>query len=141
MGPEPLCVDFKFADFLEKLKNRKTKIKPLLLDQTFIAGIGNIYAAETLFLSGINPAHRADTLKNEKAKLLFNNIKEVLRSAIKHRGTSFDQYRDAKGAKGNFVKKLFVYGRAGEMCYHCKKPVSRIVLGGRGTYFCRSCQK
>ncbi len=140
MGPEPLDKKFKFSDFRERLRAKKTKIKPLLLDQTFIAGIGNIYAAEALFLSGIDPSRPADKLKEREAEKLFRSIQKILKSAIRHRGTSFDKYRDGRGQKGSYVKKLYVYGRHKEKCFCCNGEIKRIVLGGRGTFFCPNCQ-
>ncbi|MFH2138308.1 MAG: DNA-formamidopyrimidine glycosylase [Candidatus Omnitrophota bacterium] len=141
MGPEPLEAGFRIADFKERLKKRKTKIKPLLLDQSFVAGLGNIYAAEVLFLSGIGPARIASGLKPDEIKSLFENIKKVLKQAIKCRGTSFSDYRDGRGKSGNYLKQLFVYGRNGKDCLKCKTEIKRTVLGGRGTYYCSQCQK
>lgn len=141
MGPEPLDQDFTAAEFKKRIKKRHAKTKPLLLDQSFIAGLGNIYAAEALFLSGINPTRRADTLSNGKIRLLFKNIRRLLRKAIESRGTSFDTYRDGRGEKGKYTRSLFVYGRQGQSCLVCKTPIKRVVLGGRGTYYCVRCQK
>ena len=127
--------------FAQSLLSKKTKIKPLLLDQSFIAGIGNIYAAEILFLSGIHPAKQACKISSQQLDLLFRNIKKVLISAIKHRGSSVDLYYDAYGHKGNFEAHLLVYNRQGQLCLRCKHKIQRIVLSGRGTYFCPNCQK
>jgi formamidopyrimidine-DNA glycosylase (fpg) len=141
MGPEPLSAGFTAEMFARELRGRSTKIKPLLLDQTFIAGIGNIYAAEALFLSKIAPQRKANTLSQDEAARLFRNIRTVLKKAIKCRGSSFSNYRDGRGQKGTFSRHFLVYGRKGEPCYCCKAPVQRIALGGRGTYFCGKCQK
>ncbi|MCP4649497.1 MAG: bifunctional DNA-formamidopyrimidine glycosylase/DNA-(apurinic or apyrimidinic site) lyase [PVC group bacterium] len=140
MGPEPLGKEFTQSEFKQRVSKRKGKIKSLLLDQTFVAGIGNIYAAESLFLSGINPQRRADTLRDNEIKKLFDSIRKVLAEAIKYRGTSFSMYRDGHGEGGKFLNRLFVYGRKGKSCLKCKTPVRRIVLAGRGTYFCEKCQ-
>jgi len=141
MGPEPLSKDFKLNNFIKDICGRSAKIKPLLLDQRFIAGIGNIYAAEVLFISKIDPARSACDLSAGQVKLLFKNIKALLRKAIKCRGSSFNNYRDGHGNKGTFSDNFYVYGRKGEPCLVCKKSIQRIKLGGRGTYFCPKCQQ
>jgi len=141
MGPEPLNKGFTLTEFKKRLDRKKAKIKSLLLDQSFIAGIGNIYAAETLFLSGINPKKAAHRLTNIETSRLFGNIKKVLRQAIIHRGTSFSNYRDGRGKKGSYLQRLFVYGRRGESCFKCGSKIKRISISGRGTYFCPRCQK
>lgn len=141
MGPEPLSKEFKLNDFIKYISRRTAKIKPLLLDQTFIAGIGNIYAAEALFISKIDPARSACDLSGTEAKLLFKNIKSILKKAIKCRGSSFSNYRDGHGNKGTFSNNFYVYGRKGRSCLVCEKTIQRIKLGGRGTYFCPNCQK
>ncbi|MFH1094564.1 MAG: bifunctional DNA-formamidopyrimidine glycosylase/DNA-(apurinic or apyrimidinic site) lyase [Candidatus Omnitrophota bacterium] len=142
MGPEPLDADFKASDFIRGISGRTTKIKPLLLDQTFIAGIGNIYAAEALFVSKIDPARKACDLNEQEAKVLFKNIKSILRYAIQCRGSSFSNYRDGHGNKGTFSDNFQVYGRKGQPCLVCNdRLIQRIKLGGRGTYFCPECQK
>ncbi len=140
MGPEPFDKDFTLDEFKQRLSKRKMKIKPLLLDQTFIAGIGNIYAAEALFASGISPARGANRLANHEKKELFGNIKKVLSKAIKSRGTTFGAYRDGQGKKGKFKQQLLVYGRKGKACFKCRGPIKRRVLCGRGTYYCSQCQ-
>lgn len=141
MGPEPLDKKFSLPEFTRRLQERKSKIKPLLLDQTFIAGIGNIYAAEALFYSGISPLRRAVTLSKKEIQLLYKNIKKVLQKAIQYRGSSFSDYRDGRGRRGNFAQHFSVYGRAGRACFRCRGKINRVVLGGRGTYFCAKCQK
>lgn len=141
MGPEPLGKDFDLAGFYQQIKISKTKIKALLLDQTFVAGIGNIYACEALFLAGIKPERRADTLKKTEIYRLFIVIQEVLKQAIKCRGTSFSDYRDGMGKKGNYLKQVCVYGKAGEPCRECGNLIQRSVIAGRGTFSCSKCQK
>ncbi len=138
MGPEPLEV--KLDVLIEKLKRTKRAIKNVLLDQTVLAGIGNIYADEALFESGIHPLARADKLNGEQAHRLHAAIKKILRRAIKHRGSTLRDYVDAEGGKGKFQKLHRVYDRANEPCHTCKKPIKRIVLGGRSTHFCPNCQ-
>ena len=141
MGPEPLSKDFTVKTFTRGLERRTTKIKPLLLEQSFIAGIGNIYAAEALFLAGISPLRKANTLSRDEARRLFDNIRVVLKKAIRCRGSSFSNYRDGRGQKGTFSRHFLVYGRKGAACLRCETPVQKINLGGRGTYFCAKCQK
>jgi formamidopyrimidine-DNA glycosylase len=140
LGPEPLSKEFHFHWFENQLRNRKTPIKSLLMNQTFIAGLGNIYANEILFRSRIHPARAADTLKRQEAKVLYRNIIEVLREAIRMRGSSVNTYRDLNGRKGSFISRLKVYGRECEECYLCKTPIERIVQSGRSTFFCKRCQ-
>jgi len=141
MGPEPLTGDFKINLFAKFLAKRSSKIKPLLLDQHFIAGIGNIYAAEVLFLSKIMPDRLACSLKLTEVKLLFKNIRQVLNKAIKFRGSSFSDYRDGHGQLGTFSQHFYVYGRKSQPCLVCKNKIQKITLGGRGTFFCSKCQK
>ena len=139
LGPEPYEISKK--DFSNMLSQKKTKIKPLLLDQTFICGIGNLYAAEALFKAKIHPLRPALSLSKKEKSGLFLAIKHILSQAIKHKGSSMDQYVTATGEKGNYVSYHKVYGREDIPCCICKKPIKRISLGGRGTYFCGRCQK
>jgi len=139
LGPEPFNIS---ADkFKEMLKNKKTKIKPLIMDQTFISGIGNLYAAEALFRAKIDPARSAASLSEKEKELLFKEIKDTLSEAIQHRGSSVDQYVQLSGDRGGYAKYHKVYDRLGKPCLVCKTPIKRIALGGRGTYFCPKCQK
>jgi len=139
LGPEPF--DLKAQEFCRMLEGKTTKIKPLLLDQTFIAGIGNIYAQEALFAAGIDPHRPGLSLKNAECLKLHQAIVDVLRAGIKNRGSSIDDYRDTSGAAGGMEKLLKVYGRQGQACVVCKKPLKKIQLAGRGTCFCVACQK
>lgn len=139
LGPEPFDIDLD--KFKAMLSQKKTKIKPLIMDQTFISGIGNLYAAEALFRAKINPERPANSLSDKEQSLLFDKIKDTLRQAIEHKGSSVDQYVQLSGAPGNFVKYHKVYDRAGKPCFICKSPIKRTALGGRGTYFCPKCQK
>jgi len=141
LGPEPLSNEFTAERLKAILKGRKTAIKNLLLDQKLISGIGNIYAVEALFRAGISPERRAASLKPDEIKKLREAIREVLREALAHRGTSDSWFVDAKGEKGAFQFRLKVYGRKNEPCLKCKTPVKRIVMGQRGTYYCPRCQK
>ena len=139
LGPEPF--DITEARFREMLKPKKTKIKPLLMDQTFISGIGNLYAAEALFRSRINPERPAAALSDKEKAILLQEIKDTLAEAIKYKGSSIDQYVQLSGEPGDYVLRHKVYGREGKPCLVCKTPVKRTSLAGRGTYFCPKCQK
>jgi formamidopyrimidine-DNA glycosylase len=139
LGPEPF--DINLEKFKAMLRQKKTKIKPLLMDQTFVSGIGNLYAAEALFRARINPERPANSLSDQEKALLFAKIKDTLRQAIEHKGSSVDQYVQLSGAPGNFVKYHKVYDRAGKPCFICKSLIKRTALAGRGTYFCPKCQK
>jgi len=138
LGPEPF--DINEGEFKEMLAAKKTKIKPLLMDQTFISGIGNLYAAEVLFRARIHPQRPAAGLSDKEKKLLFKEIKDTLTEAIQHKGSSMDQYVQVSGKPGDYVKYHKVYGREGKPCFVCKNTIKRISLGGRGTYFCPKCQ-
>jgi len=138
LGPEPSALTV--ARFKQMLTERKTKIKPLLMDQTFISGIGNLYAAEALFRARIHPERLTSSLSNKQKELLFQQINAVLQEAIKYKGSSVDQYVQLSGRPGDYMKHHKVYGREGEPCFVCKAPIKRISLAGRGTYFCPNCQ-
>lgn len=139
LGPEPF--ELTEQSFSKMLSTKTTKIKSLLLDQTFISGVGNIYAAEALFKAKINPHRSASSLLTKEKKDLLINIICILKDAIKHKGSSVDQYVTATGQKGSYARFHQVYDREGEPCFECKTPIQRIALGGRGTYFCGRCQK
>ncbi len=140
-GPEPLTDDFKLPDFRKSLNFRRGTIKAVLLNQGIIAGLGNIYVDESLFLSKIDPRRKANTLSSIEIKRLFANIEKVLRSAIKFRGTTFSDYVDNKGKRGNFSQKLRVYGQQGRKCVECQNLIKKIKVAGRGTHICEICQK
>jgi formamidopyrimidine-DNA glycosylase len=139
LGPEPF--DLTSADFKAMLSKKKTKIKPLLMDQGFISGIGNIYAAEILFRAKINPERLAQGLREAEKARLLKEAKEVLTKAIKHGGSSVDDYVRLSGKRGDYARFHQVYGRSGEPCFVCRSPIKKITQGGRGTYFCPQCQK
>lgn len=139
LGPEPF--DITAAEFKDMLGRKKTKIKPLLMDQTFISGVGNLYAAEALFRAGIHPARSAEGLSDKEKERLLKEIRDTLSEAIRHKGSSVDQYVQLSGEPGSYVKYHKVYDRQGKPCPVCKGPIKRISLGGRGTYFCPRCQK
>lgn len=141
MGPEPFDKNFTMECFKEMLFGRKTKIKPLLMDQSFLAGVGNIYAQEALFRVGVSPLRPANNLKLDEIKWLYAAIKDVLSEAIRYRGSSVDAYVDVEGKKGGMEQRLKVYGRGGEPCSNCGTLLKEIKLSGRGTTFCPKCQK
>ena len=139
LGPEPFALtENKFSEILKK---KRTKIKVLIMDQKIISGIGNLYASEALFRAKIDPRRSANSLSAKETGKLFEEIKKVLSEAIKYGGSSIDQYMRVSGKPGDYVKFHQVYDRKDEPCYKCKGKVKRISLGGRGTYFCPSCQK
>jgi len=141
-GIEPLSKEFtldKFKTLL--LKKPKSKIKPLLMDQSFIAGIGNIYSQESCWCAKILPTREVKTLKDKEIKDLYNCLIKILKEAIIYRGASADAYVDIYGEKGDYLSKLKVYGREGKKCYRCGAKIKKITLAGRGTYFCPKCQK
>ncbi|MBN2120254.1 MAG: bifunctional DNA-formamidopyrimidine glycosylase/DNA-(apurinic or apyrimidinic site) lyase [Candidatus Omnitrophica bacterium] len=138
LGPEPFELSLK--EFKDIIRTKKTKIKPLLMDQAVISGIGNIYAQESLFESKILPTRQSLSLKDREISLLYKNIRGVLNKAIQNRGSSVDTYRDIDGRTGGMEEKLRVYGRQNEPCFKCRRSIKKINLGGRGTCFCPSCQ-
>lgn len=144
LGVEPLGDDFtkeKLKEILDKKK--KTAIKIVLMDQKLIAGIGNIYASEILFGSGIDPSRPAGKIKQKERMKLYRQIKKILKKAIEMRGTSDSDYRDTEGAPGGFQKILKVYNREGLKCKRggCQGHIKRIKLGQRSAYYCEECQK
>jgi len=141
LGPEPLDESFAFDSLGQRLSKKKSTIKSALLDQTVIAGLGNIYADEALYRAGILPGRNTQSLKVSEIILLYNAIGEILAEGINARGTSFRDYRDAEGNKGAFQESLMVYGRAGKECKACGKPLTREKIAGRTTVYCLQCQK
>ena len=140
-GPEPLSKDFSTTYFISRLAKTRRVIKQVLLDQTVVAGIGNIYADESLFRARVNPGKIASSVTPAEAKRLHEAIGEVLREAIKRKGSSSRNYVRVAGTEGSFQKFHRVYRKTGQPCPVCKTPIERIVLGGRGTHFCPRCQK
>ena len=137
LGPEPLADDFSVMDFKALFRPKKGQLKPLLLNQEFIAGIGNIYANEACFVAKIDPRRRVDTLSTGELERLYDAIRQVLNSGITHKGASLDQvYRG-----GEFQDHFQVHDRAGEPCLTCGVEIGRVVVGSRSTYFCPHCQK
>ncbi len=140
LGPEPLGEGWSRDEFAAALARRRTRLKPLLLDQSFVAGLGNIYADEALFRAGLHPLTIAAAVPPERAALLHAAIRELLADAIASGGTTFSNYRDAYGNAGDYYERRRVYARTDEPCPICGAPIARIVVGGRGTHFCAACQ-
>ena len=140
LGPEPLRDEFTADELAARLARRKRVLKPLLLDQTFIAGIGNIYADEALHDARLLPTRRSDTLTAEEIVALHAAIQKVLALGIEREGASISTYVKADGEKGDMQNAVNVFRRTGQSCYVCGGPIERIVLGGRSTHFCANCQ-
>jgi len=142
LGPEPLADDFTAARLSQMLARRRGRIKPLLLNQRFLAGLGNIYTDEALWRARIHPLRGADTLSAAEVQRMHAAIQSVLRAAIAGGGTTLpdEAYRRADGRSGEFAGRLAVYGRAGKPCPRCGEPVERIKVSQRGTHFCPVCQ-
>lgn len=140
-GIEPLSSDFTVKNLEKLLFGKKQKIKSFLLNQKFIAGLGNIYVDESLFLAKILPDRLAGSLSGEEIKKLHQVIQKIIKLAIKLRGTTFSNYLDSRGKKGNFSDQLQVYGRGKQDCLVCGGKIKKIRLFGRGTHFCEHCQK
>jgi formamidopyrimidine-DNA glycosylase len=138
-GMEPLDADLD--SFVALFRGRKTPIKSALLNQKLLRGVGNIYADESLFRAGIRPRRRASTITRDRLAKLHVSVKEVLREAIALGGSSISDYVDADGEEGFFQLQHRVYGREGELCLVCKTPIKRIVIAGRSSHYCPTCQK
>jgi formamidopyrimidine-DNA glycosylase len=141
LGPDPIVDGIDPAAFFARSrKKKKAQLKAFILDQTVLAGVGNIYASEALWLSGLRPTKRAGRLTEEKATLLAKAIDEVLRTSLANHGTSLRDFVDGDGAEGSNYDYLKVYDRKGQPCPRCKTSIRRSVLQGRATYFCPTCQ-
>nr|WP_228034992.1 DNA-formamidopyrimidine glycosylase [Oculatella sp. LEGE 06141] len=140
LGAEPLSSSFSVDYLKQKLCHRQRPIKNALLDQTVVAGVGNIYADEALFLSHIQPQALCATLTPEQIERLHAAIIQVLQSSIDARGTTFSDFRDVQGINGNYGDVAWVYNRKGQPCRICKTPIERLKLAGRSAHFCPQCQ-
>ena len=141
LGPEPFSKDFN-ANYLEKVISKRTKsIKAILLDQTIVAGIGNIYADESLYSAGISPFREARTIKKNELIKLKESIVTVLKKSIGSGGTTFSDFRDLEGGNGNFGLQTNVYRRTGKECRKCGNLIERQKITGRSTHWCPKCQK
>ena len=141
LGPDPLEPRFTFDYFQAQLAGARRDLKTFLLDQTRIAGLGNIYACEALFHAGLGPKRRTNGVRREAAERLYAAIRKVLEVGIANRGTSFSDYVDAEGEAGANQAALCVYGREGQPCLTCKRPIKRLVQGARSTFYCPGCQR
>jgi formamidopyrimidine-DNA glycosylase len=139
LGPDPFSEDFA-VEYLASALRRKATVKGLLLDQSVVAGLGNIYVDEVLFAAGVNPTRKASTLTNEEIRRIHAATRDILGRAIEERGTTFDSYHDAFGETGKFQHQLKVFTRAGEPCPQCGTQIVKSRVAGRGTYSCPSCQ-
>jgi len=139
-GPEPLARSFSAERLAARLTGRSARLKTLLLDQSFIAGVGNIYADEALWRARLHPLRAADTLTPVEVRRLHRALRAVLRQGIANRGASFADYVGADGEPGENAERLSVYRRTGEPCLRCGRPITRIVVGQRSTHFCPRCQ-
>lgn len=140
LGPEPIPADFLFEPFFEQLKKKKKAIKPLLLDQLLVTGLGNIYVDEALFRAQIHPEQEADTLTKQEVKRLHQEIINVLGEAVEAGGTTIRTYKNALGDAGTFQISLSVYGQHGESCPRCGSEILKKKVAQRGTHYCPQCQ-
>ncbi len=142
LGPEPLGDEFSHERFHADLRTRRRMLKPLLLDQTFVAGLGNIYVDESLHLAKLHPLRQADRVDRTASERLWRAIRATLEEAIEREGSSFDTfYRTPEGQPGSYQHQFQVYGRTGKPCHRCGAKIRRIVVGQRGTHFCPRCQR
>jgi len=141
LGPEPLAPEFTAESLAERLHKRQAPIKAVLLDQAFIAGIGNMYADEALFAARIHPLRKANSLSPQEIKKLHKAIVDVLRSAIDSKGASVDTYKLPDGELGTAHSNFCVAHRGGKPCPICGTPIQRLAIRNRGSYFCPNCQK
>ncbi|AXI09661.1 DNA-formamidopyrimidine glycosylase [Oceanobacillus sp. 143] len=141
LGPEPFDAAFTFDYFSEKLWKTERVIKQVLLDQTIVTGLGNIYVDETLFKAGVHPLKPANKLTDNEIKQIQAAAIETLSDAVKQGGTTIRSYVNGNGEMGMFQQELFVYGQEGTACKHCGDEIVKSKVGGRGTHICPSCQK
>jgi formamidopyrimidine-DNA glycosylase len=140
LGPEPLGRAFTANDLRKRFAKTVRNVKAVILDQTVVAGVGNIYADESLFRAGIHPARRADSLSREEVRKLHRAIKATLREAVGQGGSTIRTYVNGQGEMGMFQQSLFVYSRQGEPCKKCGTFIEKQVVAGRGTHYCKKCQ-
>ncbi len=141
LGPEPLGSEFDGAYLHRRARGRKVAIKNFIMNGQVVVGVGNIYASEALFLSGIHPARAASRVSRQRMDLLAASIREVLSAAIREGGTTLRDFIGSDGSPGYFQQELKVYGRAGEPCHNCGRAVASKVLGQRSTFYCPACQR
>jgi formamidopyrimidine-DNA glycosylase len=141
LGPEPLTTEFDGKRLYDLAKNRKMAVKPYIMSNNIVVGVGNIYASEALFRAGIDPRKAAGKISRARYDKLAVVIKEVLEAAIEAGGTTLKDFSNADGKPGYFAQKLNVYGREGEPCNVCERPIKQQVLGQRASFYCASCQR
>jgi len=141
LGPEPIHGDLTEPEFADLIHARRRPVKSALLDQSFLAGVGNIYADEACFRAGIRPSRWTHQLTLRERRSLYAAIQDVLENSIAARGSSIIDYVDGFGLRGTNQEKLLVYGRSGEPCLRCGTPLQGTRLAGRGTVYCRKCQR
>ena len=141
LGPEPIDPTFDADELYKRFRKRRAPLKALLLDQAMVAGVGNIYADESLYRARLRPDRAAGSLSRKSVRRLHESLRDSLETAIRNRGSSVDTYRDAWGEVGNQQESLLVYGRAGQPCFTCGRPLSIVRIAGRSTVFCRRCQR
>jgi formamidopyrimidine-DNA glycosylase len=141
LGPEPFAEDFTVEYLKQKLQKTNRKIKPTLLDQKIVVGLGNIYVDEALYRSKIHPETIANTINSEELEKLHQEIINTLSEAVEKGGSTIRSYVNSQGEIGMFQLELYVYGRKGEDCKNCGQPLEKTTVGGRGTHFCPNCQR
>jgi formamidopyrimidine-DNA glycosylase len=141
LGPEPIDPTFDAEELFKRFRRRRAPLKAVLLDQATVAGVGNIYADESLHRAKLRPDRAAGSLSRKSVARLHASLRDSLEVAIRNRGSSVDSYRDAWGQVGNQQESLLVYGRAGEPCFTCGRPLAVVRLAGRTTVFCTRCQR
>jgi formamidopyrimidine-DNA glycosylase len=142
LGPEPLEKEFTLKVMTEQLLRRKNQpVKVAIMDQSLIAGVGNIYASEACFLAGIDPRRKVSSLSDEDFKRLHKGVITSLQTGVDHGGSTLSHFVDAEGQSGKFLTFAYVYNRAKQPCKNCGTSIEKITLGGRGTYLCPQCQK
>jgi formamidopyrimidine-DNA glycosylase len=139
LGPDPFSDDFT-TEYLASALKRRASIKALLLDQSVVAGLGNIYVDEVLFASGVHPTRKANTLTGEEIQGIYAATRDILGRAVEARGTTFDSYHDAFGETGKYQYQLEVFAHAGDPCPRCGTQIEKSRVAGRGTHWCPSCQ-
>ncbi|ORU89466.1 MAG: DNA-formamidopyrimidine glycosylase [Cycloclasticus sp. symbiont of Poecilosclerida sp. M] len=140
LGPEPFNKAFNLNYFHAQAKTKKTSIKQFIIDGKIVVGVGNIYASEALFLSGIHPKRAANKVSKKRLSTLLESIKKILALAIEQGGTTLKDFVNSEGKPGYFQQTLSVYGRAGKECFNCESRIKQITLGQRSTFYCPRCQ-
>lgn len=140
LGPEPMGIDFNGDYLFRTSRGRSTSIKSYLMDSKVVSGVGNIYASESLFRSGIHPARRAGRISLQRYRKLAEEVRSTLQEALQQGGTTLKDFTNEQGEPGYFVRELRVYDREGAPCLACGRPIRRKILAQRATYFCSYCQ-